>query len=847
MRYIKLFILSTIIYFSINTKICASPIDIKYYNDKQINYIINNKEIKTKYYGILVDEVALASATEVFSKSNLGIEYKYDSKVKKVTFSDGKNKLELKIDSNLGLFNGNSVYTPKQPRLVKFPGSKSKVYVPSRFVAQSFGLSYTWNEANSTVSIDGKLKARNYFIYNNKKYKLNTSISIKTDKKELAKGIFLGKTLMAPAKQVFQSVIEGMYEYNTKNKILKLGYDDKILTIKLGTSTADLNGKKVSLKKSPNFIKIGKNSSIYIPIHSIMSLFEIGIESEADSVRLIPKQFSDVEDVSYTEEIIETITNPDKTNNSEVKQDTKFPFTWTKENTVNNSIIFNNNQSILGTLDLNSNVSSLININATYSNTYEIFSTEGFQKIDGNLNGNLLDISLYGVVSNSLQNYGIINDFVNNISSVFYSDTLQTKLSFSLNENIKGYELSLSEDYKVLKVKFYRNLISEVSGTKNNNTYKLQIKSILPLEIDTVPRMDTTTVFNLSGIKDLIGNRNFISDIDAISSINYLSNEDNISLIINRDSSYSYYLKQDGNLLSIIFSENIPNNSIKIPLPTGTSIEDISDKDNYLSRNFQITIRGDYLNFFENNQIETNYSKISDYLVELDENNNTVLTFFTKSIYAYKMKIKDNNLVVDVDRADKLFKKVVIIDPGHGGKDPGALSPSKLYKEKNLVFSIGYTYFKNYISDDELKIYWTRQDDSFIELIDRANFSSLVGADLFISLHMNTATNKNARGTEVYYSTRNNNIQSNGLSSYVLAGIFLNNVVNTLKSQNRGVKSQSFVVVNMNTVPSILIEFGFLTNQLDLDKLKTLEMQDRLAETIYNSIEEVFDKYPTNR
>ena len=64
---------------------------------------------------------------------------------------------------------------------------------------------------------------------------------------------------------------------------------------------------------------------------------------------------------------------------------------------------------------------------------------------------------------------------------------------------------------------------------------------------------------------------------------------------------------------------------------------------------------------------------------------------------------------------------------------------------------------------------------------------------------------------------------------------------------NRGVKSNVFVVTNMNTVPAVLIEYGFLSNSGDLAKFSRLDIQDKSAEILYNTIEDIFDNYPTGR
>ena len=161
--------------------------------------------------------------------------------------------------------------------------------------------------------------------------------------------------------------------------------------------------------------------------------------------------------------------------------------------------------------------------------------------------------------------------------------------------------------------------------------------------------------------------------------------------------------------------------------------------------------------------------------------------------------------------------------------------------------SIAYTYFRNYLNDEDLKVYWTRKDDTYPTLYERAAFPKKVDADIFISVHMNSFPKATPKGTEVFYSTRNNILQPNGLSSYTMASMFLKNITSTFSTFNRGVKTAAYVVTNMNTVPAVLLEYGFLSNKDDLEKFSKLENQDKAAEVLYDTIEEIFDNYPTGR
>jgi len=109
---------------------------------------------------------------------------------------------------------------------------------------------------------------------------------------------------------------------------------------------------------------------------------------------------------------------------------------------------------------------------------------------------------------------------------------------------------------------------------------------------------------------------------------------------------------------------------------------------------------------------------------------------------------------ISVGKPSEIYNKIVVLDAGHGGKDPGAVRDS-VY-EKDINFSILYTHTKELFENSDIKVYYTRETDTFISLNDRTKFALEVGADLFISLHMNASVYESAKGTEVFYSKANN-------------------------------------------------------------------------------------------
>jgi N-acetylmuramoyl-L-alanine amidase len=157
-------------------------------------------------------------------------------------------------------------------------------------------------------------------------------------------------------------------------------------------------------------------------------------------------------------------------------------------------------------------------------------------------------------------------------------------------------------------------------------------------------------------------------------------------------------------------------------------------------------------------------------------------------------------------------KHIIVIDPGHGGKDSGAVGVNGIL-EKDVVLKIAKqieelneTTFKN-----QFEIYLTRYKDTLISLGDRSKLAKTLNADVFISLHCNHSNNPNARGIEVYVSKKKGKYSR---KSILLAYDFQKGLKKNLGFESRGVKFVDFQVLRETSdyFPSILLELGFLSN-----------------------------------
>ena len=282
-----------------------------------------------------------------------------------------------------------------------------------------------------------------------------------------------------------------------------------------------------------------------------------------------------------------------------------------------------------------------------------------------------------------------------------------------------------------------------------------------------------------------------------------------------------------------------------IPLPE-EGIESIVTQDDYLNLNFKFLLSGNLVAFFKENAILNPYDCVQNHIIYYDAlNDTTIVTFNTKYVCGYSYEITDRYLVVKAGKPSEFYSKIILLDAGHGGIDPGAVKNS--IKEKDINFTILNNYVKEAFCNSDIKVYFTRESDSFVDLYARADYARQVEADLFISLHANANNSSSVSGTEVFYSNNNNTVVSSGLSSAILAKTLVDRLALDMGTKNRGFTAADFIVVKYNTIPAVLIELGFMTNSNDLSKLTGAQYQQKAANAIYETVVQIFEAYPTGR
>ena len=216
--------------------------------------------------------------------------------------------------------------------------------------------------------------------------------------------------------------------------------------------------------------------------------------------------------------------------------------------------------------------------------------------------------------------------------------------------------------------------------------------------------------------------------------------------------------------------------------------------------------------------------------------------------------------------------KTIVIDAGHGGKDPGAVG-YRGTKEKDIALDVAKRLEKKISKNMDVKVVMTRDEDVFLRLSERTKIANENNGSLFISIHTNAAEDRRASGFETFLIGLNKNeyaakvaarenavLELEGKSGQELTGedliqatiaqaafassseTFADMVQKEIKkrvqSRDRGVKQAGFVVLARASMPNVLVELGFISNPAEEKKLRSPQYRDQLATAIYRAVQQ---------
>lgn len=280
------------------------------------------------------------------------------------------------------------------------------------------------------------------------------------------------------------------------------------------------------------------------------------------------------------------------------------------------------------------------------------------------------------------------------------------------------------------------------------------------------------------------------------------------------------------------FADEENHMQLRVCLPSGVSGEQIELSNDYLTQTLRIAIPHTDDSYFHNYPI-TGSSDHIEGLSYAQSKDVDIIEITTDLVYEIVTEYDEEYYYLDFIAPKELYEYVVVIDAGHGGNDGGAEKYGVLEKDINLAIVSALKELLD-ASEEDIKVYYTRTDDSNPSYKKRVGLANKSNADLFISVHNNSYKRTSAiSGTEIMYSPS----YEGEFTSERLAQICMEELTQTLGSRDRGLlEGDNIYIINHSEVPVALIEVGFMTNKEELKLLNSPEYQEKTAEAIYKAI-----------
>ncbi len=376
-------------------------------------------------------------------------------------------------------------------------------------------------------------------------------------------------------------------------------------------------------------------------------------------------------------------------------------------------------------------------------------------------------------------------------------------------------------------------------------------------------------------ISTFVSHAEIVSGKNKIKKIDFIENK-NIEISLSTKNEFRVFSLKNPPRIVIDIDSTDYNKNLKINLPNYVKkIRTNLDQDSLrivFDLNNEIKI--------ENSFYDESSNKITVQFQLIEEDD-----FITKKANEFEedFKIQTTKIKKDDGTNVYLVKKIkkipiIVIDAGHGGKDPGAIGSFARTKEKNITLSYAKELSKQLANTKKYKVYLTRDKDFFVPLKTRVEKSRHKKADLFISIHANSSNNNKTSGFSIYTLSEKssdkqaemiaqkenqadiiNGINFSGASSDIMktlidlsqrdsnnsSATFANILVDEIKNAEVKILQNShrfagFVVLTSPDMASVLIELGYLSNKKEEELLNSIRYKRKISQTIVKAVDQYF-------
>ncbi len=673
----------------------------------------------------------------------------------------------------------------------------------------------------------------------------NYKITLKVDNVEVTNltmpPVIIDDRTYVPVKEIFTK-LGAVVDWKSNTKEIYIGYGDRMIIMQIGSGVINNNGNIVLIPVAPRIV----NDKTMIPVKYAAEAFGFGVHWD-DATKTV---YINTMGINYP---INGSSNAPADNTSS-GSDSNYGDTGDSSSAYqpaavelsvdispNNIIAMNYPETRITSIENRDNKSFVIKADSEISSVEKLL-----------LEDNRFVLDIYNAETALPDKNLIINGspYIAQIRSAQNRITPQkvTRIVFDLLEPT-GFNVSISPDRKSLIFSFENNTITDVRLSKTGNS------DILAIEGTSTPVVSVTPLTNPDRLAIDIplsslgtAKQPNLSGTYVISARMSQYTSSAVRIVLDLSTAVSYTVSNENSTTIIKISKpNYKNLSYNTATKTLTvskgsnalfSASSVHHTDMYYMYKYVLSVPLDlseYVGYGE-------YIIKDDYVSSVEINTLNGVTYFTVNenrILAVNVTEDQSNIYIKFLLPKEKYSKILVLDAGHGYNDPGAHGNGLV--EKNLTLDIVLKTIALLEADGSVKVYATRVDDTYPDLNSRAAMADEVG-DIFVSVHINSFTNPEKKGTEVYYYKHDND-DALGFKSSQMAAIFQKNLLNFLGTDDRRIKSEEFLVLKRTHIPAVLCEVEFISNPEAAAKLGTESFRMAAAQSIYTSIIETFSIY----
>lgn len=448
-----------------------------------------------------------------------------------------------------------------------------------------------------------------------------------------------------------------------------------------------------------------------------------------------------------------------------------------------------------------------------------------------------------GLASTIAQTNSSIVSAVRTAQHTAEDGTVFTRVVLDLSGK-KSYEVTQSADGKSVMVAFERVLVEDISVKHKNEKDIIEIEGSGGLG---------ASVFTLSNphriVVDIPNAESALPSMPDLEDLDYVFDgraamftDTTLRIVFEVGDLTEYSHRESGDTLTLEIERSTLNHMLfdsedeilYLDKEDAFDIEDVEINDQYLNGYTELTLPGDFEDIYGYGTYRIGGDVVESIEVST-KRGETTLRFNQNRISVYEIEEESDRYAIHIRNPREVYDKVLLLDAGHGGKDPGTSGNGLIEKDMNLIML--QKVYKE-LQKTDIKVYLTRDSDTYPENNQRAKTANDI-AHAMVSIHMNSA-GATINGTETLYQVHAND--TSGLTSKKLAELIQSSIISATGNTNRGTKLRTdLLILNGTTVPAVIVETVFLSNAGDALKISRSSYQDTVAYAIADAIEEAMD------